>query len=222
VSTQIKICGITTVGDALAAIEAGANFLGLIFAEKSARKVDETDARAIMDIVRNHPVKVVGVFKDQDLAYVSRLAMTLKLDYVQCHGGETLQYAKDLPTNIIRVIEIDPETFDAAKLAETLSVWRETTTYFLFDRPKGLNDPAWLPATLEKMVQVSQLSQVPYFLAGGLGDDNVGQAIAALNPYGVDVASSIEAIPGKKDLKKMAAFCLAVSQASEGVSTCAH
>lgn len=224
-STQIKICGITSVVDAVAAISSGANFLGLIFAEGSARKVDEENARAIMDVVRDHPVKVVGVFKDQDLAYVSRLAVTLKLDYVQCHGGETLEYAKQLPTAVIRVIEIYPQEFSADKLSAIIEQWRETAAYFLFDKPKGLSDPNWLNSAmghLSNVSQISQISQVPYFFAGGLGEENVKIVISTLNPYGVDVASSVEASPGKKDSKKMEEFCLAVSQASEGVSTCAH
>lgn len=263
-STKIKICGITTLEDALAALDAGADYLGLIFAQSSPRRVDESVAKEIVAGVCGR-AQIVGVFKDQEIEYVSELAMSLKLDYVQCHGKETVEYARRLPTKVIKVIELQgvseapsnsstisgsagslavasdfgaseslPESSvenidpSAVQVAEATSIiateaqsWKEDAAFLLFDRPKLVKDPDWYERAVQELLAAEPLA-MPYFFAGGLTAENVGEVVAALNPFAVDVASSVEASPGKKDVGKMNDFCKAVKHDCGGVSACAH
>lgn len=277
-STKIKICGITSLEDALAALDAGADFLGLIFAQSSPRRVEESVAKEIVAAASGR-AQIVGVFKDQEIEYVSELAMSLKLDYVQCHGKETVEYARRLPTRVIKVIELQgmdesPQelnvhgvesaaatsavnsTFNtvanaAANVAEApvdvsaessaavtepsivpnppeLSIlaaealaWKDDAAFLLFDRPKLLKDPEWYKRAINELKTAEPLA-MPYFFAGGLTASNVGEVVATLQPFAVDVASSVEAAPGQKDIGKMKDFCKAVKRDSGGVSACAH
>jgi len=270
--TKIKICGITNLDDALAALEAGADYLGLIFAQSSPRRVEVDTAKEIIEGVAGR-AQIVGVFKDQELDFVSELAVSLKLDYVQCHGKETVDYARRLPTKVIKVLELEgvnasdlgsgagsgvsiPSTdkavneerlttnSEANSAAVTGSVsgaeessatgvassstlgslaqeWKDDAHFLLFDRPKLLSDPEWYKRAVRELL-ASQPLALPYFFAGGLSGENVGEVVAELQPFAVDVASSVEASPGKKDVDKMIDFCKAVKKDSGGVSACAH
>ncbi len=228
--TNIKICGITSVDDAMAALNAGADYIGLIFAENSPRKVDYAAAKEIMHSLEGR-AKVVGVFKDQELDYVADLAQRLGLDFVQCHGSESVEYVRQLPVKVIRTIELmgfdadGPDQEQAgAQLRESkelIEMWQGDAAIMLFDRPKSLFDPKWYQHAIQQLIAVKPLP-LPFFFAGGLSAENVGEVVAALEPFGVDVASSIESAPGKKDIEKMNDFCRAIKGDSGGVSACAH
>lgn len=215
-STKIKICGITSLEDALAALDAGADYLGLIFAQSSPRRVEEAVAKEIVAGVGGR-AQIVGVFKDQEVEYVSELAMSLKLDYVQCHGKESVEYARRLPTRVIKVFEL--EAMDEVVAAEMLA-WKDDAAFILFDRPKLLKDPEWYKRAINELCAAGPLA-MPYFFAGGLTSKNVGEVVEALQPFAVDVASSVESAPGQKDVGKMNDFCKAVKRDSGGVSACA-
>ena len=227
--TNIKICGITSIEDALAALDAGADYLGLIFAQSSPRRVEDAAAKEIIAAAKDR-AKVVGVFKDQELDYVAGLAQKLELDFVQCHGAESVDYVRQIPTSRIRTNEL--EGFDAddsnqeqagariRESKETIDMWQGEAAMMLFDRPKSLFDPNWYQHAIQQVIAIKPLP-LPFFFAGGLSAENVGEVVAALQPFGVDVASSIESGPGKKDINKMNDFCKAVKGDSGGVSACA-
>ena len=223
-SCKIKICGITNLDDALAALEAGADYLGLIFAQSSPRRVESDMAKEIIAGVSGR-AQIVGVFKDQDIEYVSELAISLKLDYVQCHGKETVEYVRRLPAKVIKVLELEAGASTGIPsipaLVSISQEWTDDAHFLLFDRPKLLSDPDWYRRAVEEILCAQPLS-LPYFFAGGLSAENVGEVVGALQPFAVDVASSVESSPGKKDISKMNDFCNAVKRDSGGVSACAH
>lgn len=227
--TNIKICGITSIDDALAALDAGADYIGLIFAESSPRRVEKTIAKEIIASLEGR-AKVVGVFKDQEVDYVSDLAQRLALDFVQCHGAESVDFVRQVPAKVIRVIELegfdadDPDQEQAgARLRESkelIDLWQGEAAMMLFDRPKSLFDPSWYQRAMQQLIAIKPLP-LPFFFAGGLTAENVGEVVAALEPFGVDVASSVESAPGKKDVDRMNDFCRAVKGDCGGVSVCA-
>lgn len=222
-TTRIKICGITSLEDALSALEAGADYLGLIFAQTSPRRVENAAAREIIAGVEKR-AKIVGVFKDQELGFVSKLAEDLALDYVQCHGKESVDYARSLPVRVIKVLElqcIESQDPTSESIDRVLKTWKDFAEFALFDRPKSLGDPQWYRRAVAQLQAAAPLS-MPYFFAGGLSAENVGEVVEALQPYAVDVASSVEISPGKKDVSKMNNFCKAVKRDCGGVSACAH
>lgn len=218
----IKICGITTREDAAAALDAGADFLGLIFAPKSARCIDVARAKDIISAVAGR-AKIVGVFKDQDFQFVSSLATDLALDYVQCHGAETVEYVQQMPVKVIRTIELSALTVDDAAMEakKSVEIWQDVASLLLFDRPKNISDETWYARAVEGLNRLKPIA-VPFLFAGGLTAANVGFVVEHLKPFGVDVASSVEYAPGKKDIGKMHAFCTAVKDHGEGVEACAH
>ncbi len=218
-TTKIKICGITSLQDALAALDAGADFLGLIFAQSSPRRADHAVAKEIIAGVEKR-AKVVGVFKDQPLDEVRSLAQKLGLDFVQCHGAESIEYVRQLPAKVIKVLELTGAV--DSSIADTAQTWKNDAAYLLFDRPKSLSDPAWYKAAVQQLLAAQRSTRgvdptlgslpLPYFFAGGLSAENVGEIVASLQPFAVDVASSIESSPGKKDIAKMNDFCKAVKR----------
>jgi phosphoribosylanthranilate isomerase len=220
-STKIKICGITSAKDALAAIDAGADFLGLIFVDASPRCVKEEAAREIIASVQGR-AQMVGVFKDQDHDFVDELSQRLALDFVQCHGNETINYVRNLHTKAIKVIEIEGLSesgdYDANPLDESRK-WADGAKYLLIDRPKSLKDELWYRNAARQIFRQLPLS-LPYFFAGGLNAENVGWVVNTLRPFAVDVASSVESAPGVKDAAKMKDFCNAVRNI-EGETSCA-
>lgn len=220
-STKIKICGITSAKDALAAIDAGADFLGLIFVDASPRCVKEEAAREIIASVQGR-AQMVGVFKDQDHDFVDEISQRLALDFVQCHGNETINYVRNLHTKAIKVIEIEGLSesgdYDANPLDESRK-WADGAKYLLIDRPKSLRDELWYRNAARQIFRQLPLS-LPYFFAGGLNAENVGWVVNTLRPFAVDVASSVESAPGVKDAAKMKDFCNAVRNI-EGETSCA-
>lgn len=220
-STKIKICGITSAKDALAAIDAGADFLGLIFVDASPRCVKEEAAREIIASVQGR-AQMVGVFKDQDHDFVDEISQRLALDFVQCHGNETINYVRNLHTKAIKVIEIEGLSesgdYDANPLDESRK-WADGAKYLLIDRPKSLKDELWYRNAARQIFRQLPLS-LPYFFAGGLNAENVGWVVNTLRPFAVDVASSVESAPGVKDADKMKDFCNAVRNI-EGETSCA-
>jgi phosphoribosylanthranilate isomerase len=185
---MVKICGITNVGDALAAAEGGATAVGFNFWPGSPRYVM---AEAAGQIVERLPAAVwkVGVFVDEDRAAVARIASEIGLDIVQLHGRET---AYDFPGGVrvwkaIRIHEqLDPASLDAYS-AEAI----------LLDGPANGVSFDW---------KLAGRSAKKVIIAGGLDAENVRTAIQQARPWGVDACSRIESSPGKKDHVKMAQF----------------
>ena len=185
---MVKICGITNLEDALAAVEAGASALGFNFWPCSPRYVRPEVARKVIEQLPKKVYKV-GVFVDEEPGAVTAVASEAGLDVVQLHGRER---ADDFPggLRVWKAVRIGAD-FDRAALdqypAEAL----------LLDGPaNGVTFDWTVAAGIERKVIV----------AGGLDAENVGKAIAQARPWGVDACSRIESSPGKKDRNKMAKF----------------
>ena len=194
--TKIKLCGLSRPCDIQAANEFMPDYIGFVFAPKSRRYVTpETAAQLRQLLVPN--IQAVGVFTDESPESVAELLNHGIIDMDKLHGGEDEDYIKQLRTltdkHIIQAFRINTAQ-DIAK-AE-----RSTADHILLD--SGAGTGSVFDWTLIRDVKR------PYFLAGGLGVDNVSAAVETLHPYAVDVSSGIET-DGLKDKHKMAAFVAA-------------
>jgi phosphoribosylanthranilate isomerase len=180
---MVKICGIRSEMAARTAIYAGAKYLGFNFVPGSIRKISPEIAKQIIDKVKNQ-IKIVGVFQNQRLEEVNKIAEFLDLDYVQLHGEEDQEFAKEVERPVIKVLQLDSD-FDITYALKELNKY--SAELFLLDRKKGGKG---------KMLSLKNLSIVckekKIFVAGGLTPDNVTSVIRGTNPFGVDVASGIE------------------------------
>ena len=196
--TLVKICGLTSPGDAVAALEAGADAIGINFAPKSPRRVELEAAREISAAAAGRAIRV-GVFQDQPRDEVERIANQVPLDVVQLHGAESPEYAAALPFPVLKM------------LAGGESLEREAARFpgleLLLDHPSGGGSgKTWDFGRARALVGRGRR----VWIGGGLGPDNVAAAIRAALPYGVDASSSLESAPGRKDRAKLAAFVAAV------------
>jgi phosphoribosylanthranilate isomerase len=200
---RIKICGITNLEDALLAADLGADALGFIFYPQSPRQVAPESARAI--IAQLPPlVTTVGVFVDEDAAAVRDLAVRVGLDWVQLHGRESSDYCRSLGRRVIKGFRVQDQHSLLA-----LAAYRGAAQALLLDTYKK-GQIGGTGATFNWALAREARKYGPIILAGGLTPDNVVQAIAAARPQAVDVASGVEAAPGKKDPEKLKRFFTAV------------
>ncbi|HXR08991.1 MAG TPA: phosphoribosylanthranilate isomerase [Candidatus Acidoferrum sp.] len=202
---KVKICGLTTVDDALAAVAAGADLLGFVLWEKSPRHVSVETAR---EIARRLPPAIsrVGVFVDAPVEQVMFSLRICDFAALQFHGRESPAYCQQFAVMTIKAFPVR----DAASLA-ALSAY--DTDAFLLDtqvegRPGGTGEMFdWSLAAEAKKFDKS------IFLAGGLTPQNVAAAVRAVQPFAVDVSTGVESSPGKKDHQKMRDFVAAVRAA---------
>lgn len=205
--TRIKICGITRPEDAIVAATAGADAIGLVFAPGSRRRVEVETAAAIIATLPPM-VTTVGVFADQPVEEVRRIARRVRLGVVQLHGeSETPTMVADLAREfvVVRGFRFAPEWVQRWGIDEVNGL-----SGVLVDGSAGGMGRAfdWASArTLCRRVRV------PLILAGGLHEANVGEAMHALRPWAVDVSSGVESGPGIKDAARIHAFCHAVRRA---------
>jgi phosphoribosylanthranilate isomerase len=200
---RIKICGITNLEDARLAAELGADALGFIFYPKSPRYVAPEAAREI--IAQLPPfVAAVGVFVDEEAAVVQGLAARLGLDWVQWHGQESPEYCRSLGRRVIKGFRIKDESSLAG-----LAPFRGAAQALLLDTYKK-GQVGGTGEIFDWHLACQAKKYGPVILAGGLNPENVAQAIATAQPEAVDVASGVEASPGKKDPAKLKAFFQAV------------
>lgn len=204
-NVRSKICGITRIEDALAAAEAGADAIGLVFYAKSPRAVDVRQARAI--IAELPPfVTTVGLFVNASRCELNEILEVVPLDLLQFHGDETPQDCEGYHRPWIKALRVRPgDDLEAAcqLYAGARGILLDT---YVPGVPGGTGeafDWSLVPARLSK----------PIILAGGLSADSVGQAIAQVRPYAVDVSGGVEQAKGIKDATKIEAFVRAVKQA---------
>jgi len=204
--TKIKICGITNSDDAVAAVRAGADMLGFVFFKGSKRYVEPSIAGKISSMLPPHVARV-GVFVDEDADNVLKIAKTAGLDMLQFHGGESPAYCRgfDAAYQLIKA-------FCVKDGRDLLSIGRYDCGYHLFDA-YAPNVPGGSGRTFEWNILQNIVLSRPIFLSGGLNPENVVSAIKLLHPYGVDVSSSVEMAPGKKDAGRMADFVAQVRKA---------
>lgn len=203
--TRIKICGIKSVDDALAAMDAGADFLGFNFHPKSPRYVDVGICRNITSAMRKYAhVTLVGVFVNASAAEVRSTIETCGLSLAQLHGDEPIDVFNEMQGRAFKAFRGVP--------AEVDGFARSTPPALLLDASvRSAYGGTGVTADWDAAAELA--ANYPVMLAGGLNPNNVAEAIEMVRPWGVDVASGVESTPGVKDAAKMNAFVAAVRQA---------
>lgn len=195
---MVKICGITSLEDADAAVEAGANSLGFVFWSKSPRFIDPDRARVIVSSLPPFVVPV-GVFVNQPAAHVRGVAALVRLGAVQLHGDEDLLYVAGMDYPVIKAVSIE-----SGEEADRIDIWPRRTTLLL-----DVHDPVsrgGTGRTVDWSAAAAIAARRRTVLAGGLTPDNVAQAIERVRPYGIDVSSGVERAPGVKDHARIRAL----------------
>jgi len=207
--TKIKFCGITTLEDGELAVAAGAWAIGLIFWPSSPRRAGFDAAAEIAAGVKRR-VEVAGVFVNATLDHVAETADAVGLTMLQLHGDEGPAYcseaARRTGCKVMKAVRVRSGA-DVQALAPF------HTDYHLLDSfTAGV--PGGTGETFAWEIARGHRGRVPIVLSGGLTPDNVGEAIAAVHPFAVDVASGVERSPGVKDPEKLQAFAAAVRAAA--------
>jgi phosphoribosylanthranilate isomerase len=213
--TWIKICGTTCVEDALSSIEAGADALGFIFAQSKRRVTPEQAQAIIRELPRE--VEKIGVFLDAGAREISRIVSAVDLTGIQMHGEgdfppEVYSYLpKDRREGMrkIKTVIVQQPAFQGnfdfyAAVPDVVDTW-------LFDSGAGSGQTFGWREAREKLGE----RQGQFVIAGGLKPENIGEAMSAFKPWGVDVVSGVEREPGRKDPEKLKAFVAAVRRAEQ-------
>lgn len=204
--TRIKICGIRTVNDALAAVDAGADLLGFNFYPKSPRYIDVGTCRNIMSVMQKYGhITYVGLFVNASVAEVRTTIETCGLSLAQLHGDETSEMLDALNGKAFKAFRGVPQSINGFARSDAPALLVDAAVKGAYGGTGVIAD--W-SAAAELAKQYSML------LAGGLTPDNVADAVRQVNPWGVDVASGVESSPGQKDPSKMKAFVQAVRSAA--------
>lgn len=199
VNVKVKICGITNLKDALHSVEMGSDALGFVFYKKSPRYILPEKARAIIKQLPPHVIKI-GIFVNSREKVIKRIAKLCSLDMLQFHGKESPEFCNRF--NGYKIIK----AFRVKDKIDYRKIVKYNSFAFLFDTFM----PDKLGGTGRKFDWrlISHISNIrrPIFLSGGLHIDNVKKAIMTARPDWVDVSSSVELTPGKKDHKKIKKF----------------
>jgi phosphoribosylanthranilate isomerase len=205
--TKIKICGIKTINDALAALDAGADMLGFNFYPKSPRHIDVGTCRDIMSVMRKYgQVTYVGVFVNTSIEDIRAAMDTCGLNLAQLHGDETSATVQSLYGKAFKAFRGVPENINGFA--------RDDAPALLVDASvQGTYGGTGVTADWRRAAELAK--HYPVLLAGGLTPENVARAVRQVRPWGVDVASGVESAPGLKDAVKMKAFVRAVRSATK-------
>ncbi|MDP6525569.1 MAG: phosphoribosylanthranilate isomerase [Kiritimatiellia bacterium] len=194
---DVKICGLTNLEDALAAAELGADYLGFVLYSKSPRGIDAGRLAGISERLPGE-MKKVGVFVNMPRGEVIRIAEDCGLYAVQIHGDEKAPEFRDMPVRIWRAVSVADGVCTPVP-----SEWA-AERYVIDAHVPGQYGGS---GELSDWVFARGLAEdCRVMLSGGLTPENVGEGIRAVLPTGVDVASGVEELPGKKDHKKVAEF----------------
>ena len=202
--TRVKICGITSVKDAISTVNAGADAIGLVFYAPSPRFVSIQQAQQIVAVIPPF-VSVVALFVNASMAEMEAVLAQVRIDVVQFHGDETPSDCEQIKLPYYKAIRVKADTnllqyeveFSGAK-----ALLLDTYSDAAFGGTGQVFDWGLIPNNLTK----------PVILAGGLVPQNVSLAIQQVRPYAVDVSGGVESTKGIKDSAKIAAFMQAVDQ----------
>jgi len=215
--TKIKICGLNKVDDALAAANAGADFLGIVFEPHSRRRVDMDDARSLVQSFRTRwhqeEPRWVGVFANQSLEEVNHLLDYCNMDMAQLSGHESLEYCGQLVRPALKVFHVrnDAPAQEVLEAAEcSLKIYQDSGHMCMLDTFKegilGGTGQVFDWGVAQKLSRDHS-----FLLAGGLSSENVPEAIRQVMPWGLDVSSGVET-DGQKDATKITQFIAQVRQ----------
>jgi phosphoribosylanthranilate isomerase len=195
---KVKICGITNIDDAMAAVEFGADALGFVFFEGSPRRISHNDAAAIIKKLPSF-ITPVGVFVDETSEKIEKITAWTGIDVIQLHGNEPPDMCYFL-RRMIKAIRVK-----SLESLDPLVHYKDRVSAFLLD--------TFSPDVFGGSGQIFNWDIAAYakqfgriILAGGLTPDNVAEATEHVRPYGVDVSSGVESGKGKKDHAKMKLF----------------
>ena len=201
-SLKVKICGITDLADARYCAGAGADFLGFIQYEGSPRYVAPNVAKEIVGWV--YGPEPVGVFVNESAETVNRVASDVGFTHVQLHGNEPPDVCAEIERPVIKAV---PVVHDASpeQLRWIMEPYARHVAFFLLDTHKT-NYWGGTGESFNWRLVKELARDFPLFLAGGIGAHNVEEAVRTMRPLGVDLSSSVESAPGKKDFDKLADF----------------
>ena len=203
--TKIKICGVKTLSDALAAIEAGTDYLGFNFYPKSVRFIEKDACAEITSVLkRKHShIKLVGVFVNSSVEEVKGILNTCSLDLAQLHGDETPEIFAQLEPNAFKAFRGIPSDVTGYERGDAPALLVDAAV-------KGVYGGSGVIADWSAAAELAK--RYPLLLAGGLTPENVAEAVGRVKPWGVDSASGVESSAGEKDAGKMKAFVQAVKR----------
>ncbi len=195
---RIKICGITTIEDALAVVSAGAHALGLVFYANSPRAVTIEQAREIALAVGPF-VAVTGLFVNADARFVNNILTQVPLHLLQFHGDENAEYCESFQRPYMKAVRMRPDV----DVSQDIDGHPRASGILLDAYRPGV--PGGTGETFD-WKRVPRNTRVPIVLAGGLTPTNVADAVRSTGVYGIDVSGGVESSPGKKDHNKVKAF----------------
>ncbi|SDY10094.1 phosphoribosylanthranilate isomerase [Ruminococcaceae bacterium YAD3003] len=195
--TELKICGLSRLEDIIAVNRHGADYAGFVFFQKSKRYVDPYKANELIELLRTD-IKPVGVFLDEPIDNVVRIARISGVEMVQLHGHESEEYVEYIKRTLDRPVI---KAYKAGEEGALDRAANSSADYVMIDSGAGSGQKFdW---------SILKNFKRDYFLAGGLDPESVGEAIRLLEPFAVDVSSGVET-DGIKDEKKIAEFIKAV------------
>lgn len=203
----VKICGITNLEDALAAVEAGADALGFNFYRRSPRYITPETARAIIDGVPSRTL-TVGVFVNEELDAIEQTATAAGVSALQLHGNESPEYCKALAGRYLIKVFAAADGFapETVLTYDVEAIMLDALDKKMFGGTGKLGNWSIARQTRDLFPKL--------FLAGGLSAENVRQAIEQVNPYAVDACSRLESVAGRKDHARLRDFVSAVRAAT--------
>ena len=221
--THVKICGFGSAEAAIAAVDAGADSIGLVFVPSARRCLALDAAEGLLAEVRAHAgermPEVVGLFADQPEDDVKRHIERLGLDAVQLCGAEGVGYAKALGVSVYKVIAIDPEVPIGAQMPKIMVLQQRHTMagHRIVVDTKVAGEYGGTGARFDWTLAEELARTFEMNLAGGLTPENVGEAVRSVRPWGVDTSSGVET-DGEKDVERVRAFVRAVREADEALA----
>ncbi len=194
--TRVKICGITELEYARAAVDAGVDALGFIFVSRSPRNIEPQKAREIISQLPPF-VDAVCVFVNEEIQTVSEIVQFCGADYAQLHGSESPEFCQQLTCKVIKSLQVRNDM-----TADILAPYGGIVHGFLLDTfHKDVAGGTGETFDWQLVEKVNPPG--PFILAGGLGPENISEAISQVHPFAVDVNSGVESAPGIKDADKI-------------------
>ena len=200
---RIKFCGLTRAQDVAHAVELGVDFIGLVFAARSPRRLDLARAQVLRGLIPK-PVQVVALVMDNTAGEIAAIIEAVRPDVIQFHGAETDHFCTSFGLPFFKAIALGGPV--APDPGERALHWPSARA-LLFDG-HGAGEPGGSGQTFDWKLLARGIHQ-PFLLAGGLHPGNLARAISTARPWGVDVSSGIESAPGIKSRARMEAFVAA-------------